>query len=95
MIRAVIVDDIDHHLTTPGAVEIREAETDCEKLVGFAFVCPCGCGREGYLPIDTFTAGPRWDWNGDRERPTLTPSVLFRGGCQWHGFLTNGEWRTC
>lgn len=23
--------------------------------------------------------GPRWDWNGDTERPTFTPSVLVEG----------------
>lgn len=41
-----------------------------------------------------------WAWNGDRERPTITPSINCRnvdddgkpaGGCGWHGFITNGE----
>lgn len=95
MIRAVIVEDVDDHRHTPGAIEIREVSVDGERLVGFAFICPCGCGREGYLPTDTATPGPRWDWNGDRERPSLNPSVLFRGGCEWHGYLTDGEWRSC
>lgn len=93
MTRAVIVDDIDHHNETPGAVEIRSYPDG--RVGGLAFICPCGCKREGYLPVETNTPGPRWDWDGNHERPTLTPSVLFRGGCQWHGFLTNGEWRTC
>ncbi|WP_295205873.1 DUF6527 family protein [uncultured Brevundimonas sp.] len=95
MTRALIVDDLDHVLE-PGAVEIREVLiSDSEKSVGLAFICPCGCGREGYLPTDVTTQGPRWDWNGDRERPTVRPSVQFVGGCKWHGFLTNGEWRAC
>ena len=94
MTRALIVEDIDHHLE-PGAVEIREVEIEGERSVGFAFICPCGCGRQGYLPTDTSTTSPRWDWNGDRERPSLTPSVQFVGGCRWHGYLTDGEWRGC
>lgn len=24
--------------------------------------------------------GPRWGWNGDAEKPTFTPSVLWRAG---------------
>lgn len=41
-----------------------------------------------------------WEWNGDRERPTFTPSIncLAEGpsgeryaGCGWHGWITNGE----
>jgi hypothetical protein len=42
-----------------------------------------------------------WGWNGDRERPTVTPSINCiaekdgkpTGGCGWHGFITNGEIR--
>lgn len=35
---------------------------------------------------------PSWKWNGDREKPTLSPSVRVIG--YWHGFLENGELRT-
>jgi hypothetical protein len=31
----------------------------------------------------------QWDWNGDREAPTLHPSVNCRN-C-WHGFIRNGQ----
>lgn len=39
-----------------------------------------------------------WGWNGNLERPTLTPSINCQserdgkpaGGCGWHGFITNG-----
>lgn len=42
-----------------------------------------------------------WGWNGDLERPTLTPSIncvaekdgRLTGGCGWHGFITNGVMR--
>ena len=67
------------------------------------FVCPRGerCGV--FLapqPIDR----PRpdacyvWGWDGNMERPTITPSINCiaekdgkpTGGCGWHGFITNG-----
>lgn len=39
-----------------------------------------------------------WQWDGNRERPTITPSINCiaekdgkpTGGCGWHGFITNG-----
>lgn len=67
------------------------------------FVCPNGkrCGMLlGPSPV------PRqhpdglviWGWDGNRECPTLTPSVnciaekdgQSTSGCGWHGFITNG-----
>lgn len=39
-----------------------------------AFWCP-GC-REAHAVM----VGRPWTWNGDRERPTLTPSVLVTSG---------------
>lgn len=40
-----------------------------------------------------------WAWNGDKDRPTITPSINCiaekdgkpTGGCGWHGFITNGR----
>ncbi len=40
-----------------------------------SFQCP-GCGDSHTVPVG---AGG-WQWNGDLERPTLTPSVLVRSG---------------
>lgn len=31
-----------------------------------------------------------WDFNGNWESPTLTPSVLCH--CKFHGFITEGKW---
>lgn len=44
--------------------------------------------------------GSCWEWSGSAEDGTLTatPSLHClsdRGGCGWHGFLTNGEMRSC
>lgn len=53
------------------------------------FVCPCGCGQMRSVPV----AGQRgWTWNGDKNNPTITPSIQVVGECGFHGFLTNGEW---
>lgn len=76
--------------------------------VGLSFDCPCGCGTRGYIdfenpldggpPHDTRPSLPRWQRTGETlETLTLTPSILRsqeRGGCGWHGFITNGEVRT-
>ncbi|MFG1414074.1 DUF6527 family protein [Xanthobacter sp. VTT E-85241] len=65
------------------------------------YVCPCGCGRHGALPFRP-DPSPSWEWDGNRDSPTLTPSVhhvlrLTAGGTgtHWHGFLTAGEWISC
>lgn len=60
---------------------------------GMAFGCPCGCGDVSAIRFDTspIEGDPRWHWNGNRESPTLTPSLHKTQGCGWHGYLTNGE----
>lgn len=32
---------------------------------------------------------PSWEWDGNREKPTLTPSIHTHG--HWHGWVRNGE----
>ena len=35
--------------------------------------------------------GPKWGWDGDIEKPTLTPSINSTSGpVNWHGFLKDG-----
>lgn len=36
--------------------------------------------------------GPRWQWDGNRESPTLSPSLHCIG--HWHGFLRNGRFES-
>jgi hypothetical protein len=68
-----------------------------------AFVCP-GCVEGGgsglhMLPVNSTEKAPSWDWDGNLESPTLSPSILTHtapysetgeplGIC--HSFLTNG-----
>lgn len=78
--------------------------------VGIMFDCPCGkCEDNPCLllfrnPLD---GGPpvgdpghaSWQREGTTfETLTLQPSVLrnpARGGCGWHGYITNGELIPC
>lgn len=62
-----------------------------------AFVCP-GCteldGGTGLhmLPINTDQKKPAWTWDGDLEKPTLTPSILTGKTTSMvcHSFLKEG-----
>lgn len=43
-----------------------------------AYWC-AGCGCTHQIAVGE-GGGPRWGWNGDAEKPTFTPSVLWRYG---------------
>ncbi len=32
-----------------------------------------------------------WQWDGDWEAPTLSPSIQRHGACNWHGHLRAGK----
>jgi hypothetical protein len=89
--RASIVPNI-RDCMTPGAIEFRERDGSVE---GIAFRCPCGCDYESWMPVHPDNP-ESWHWDGNRDAPSLTPSVLQSGlPCKWHGYLTNGEWLPC
>lgn len=74
----------------------RITDPDEEREQFFWYHCPCGCGLRasilvgnGFKPADS----PSWNWNGSREKPTLQPSIHHRD--HWHGWLTDGVWRSC
>lgn len=92
----------------PGTFDIEDHPHGVEGQPGVTahilFVCPNGkrCSVfVGPAPVER----PRpdacytWGWNGDKDRPTLTPSINCiaekdgkpTGGCGWHGFIANGE----
>lgn len=57
-------------------------------------ICPCGCGNTGALAIRPAPSpSPSWDWDGNRDAPTLTPSVHHVG--HWHGWLKAAVWESC
>lgn len=49
--------------------------------------CP-QCHRWRWAVIDPI----HHQWNGDYDRPTITPSLgAYPGGCQWHFFVRDGQ----
>jgi hypothetical protein len=34
---------------------------------------------------------PQWDWDGNREAPTFSPSINCEADCGWHGYLRKGR----
>lgn len=63
-------------------------------VAAIEYACPCGCGRLGCVSVYTGVVGAGWKWNGNREKPTLTPSLYQRVTCGWHGHLTDGVFRS-
>ena len=84
-VKGHLVQDIDADDVQPGDFQFSDPVT------GMWYICPCGCGTQGYLRIrPSEPAHPSWGWDGNREEPTLTPSVHHVG--HWHGFLNKGVW---
>lgn len=52
------------------------------------FYCP-GCESHHWVVVRG-KSGPVWQWNGDRDKPTFTPSVLVRTG-HYAGGGTKGD----
>lgn len=79
----------------PGSYEFIVDKSNA--IVGMDFVCPCGCGRMGYLNFKD-DKSPRWKWDGNETSPTVEPSVhwvLTNGETShthWHGWLKGGVW---
>lgn len=76
-------------------------------ICGLIYKCPGGCGKEGYVAFkppsedDIKYGRDTWTWDGNREAPTLSPSihnhdVIYEGKklaeqpTHWHGWLQNG-----
>jgi len=88
------VTDIDAADVPPSAFEFFSDAT--RPIAGMIYNCPCGCGRRGALEFRPHPS-PSWDWNGDKESPTLNPSVHHIIGDQthFHGWLRAGVWESC
>jgi hypothetical protein len=83
-------------------VKIKGASTQDGLGRSFLFWCP-GCKkphpyrvlRHPNEPVNT----PVWDFNGDVERPTFSPSLLVNAsgkyGKRCHLFLTDGQLQFC
>ena len=65
--------------------------TDAEGLAG-AFAMPGGTGERPRRASDPSILQV-WGWDGNEDKPTLTPSIhVFEGERTiWHGYATAGE----
>lgn len=64
-------------------------------IFGMIFCCPCGCGESGSIAFKGSGKNrPEWNWNGKQDKPTLTPSLNKQDDCKWHGFLTDGVFKS-
>jgi len=84
-------------------------ETGDREPAWLVFGCPCalangkgegGCGgglvHNSYIAVSREEKGLEhcWTWDGDWDKPTLTPSIQRHGACEWHGHLQNGVFVT-
>jgi hypothetical protein len=83
----------------PGAFTIETWNCGTKAML---YNCPSD-GSEGLLRLRPCNGErPSWEFNGDLDRPALTPSVhrVFKRGdgsqsTIWHGWLRNGRWESC
>ena len=61
--------------TTPEVVSVAVGATGVPCAAEYR--CP-GCGRIHSLGINNEQVRPNWTWNGDRIKPTFSPSVLYQ-----------------
>lgn len=69
----------------------KEGDTDPFYL---AYGCPCGtnCRKVNcIIPVARVKVTKSWAWDGNWDEPTLKPSIQRRGDCNWHGFMTKGQ----
>ena|SRR3990167_7074319 len=94
-VKATPVDDV-LASEVAGCYQFEEA-VDQSRHWGWLWAkCPCGCGSFSRLPIGLNTKPDRvdgfatWQWDGDRDAPTLAPSIHHIN--HWHGHLKKGHW---
>lgn len=47
------------------------------------------------MQLSGSTTEQSWKWDGNEQKPTLSPSVQKLSGCRWHGWLQGGVFRSC
>lgn len=71
------------------------ARSQAGELASLIYTCPCGCAEVRSVAVTQVPGGYGWQWNGNLELPTLSPSLQHISRCRWHDWLQQGEWRTC
>lgn len=60
------------------------------RIVALQYWCP-GCGIGHKVNLDADKGHPLWYWNGNLEKPTLSPSVNYPARPRCHSFLREGR----
>lgn len=85
-VRAIRVDSMGQSGPAGAFKLFRE---DGPRVAGLIYRCPCGCGALAPLYFKP-AESPSWNWDGNENAPTLSPSVHHVG--HWHGYLREGFW---
>lgn len=86
------LDEFDSEIDTI-APEYSEHE-----IVALWHVCPCGCNAHRRIPVNGHKQenGAGWNYNiNENNQVTITPSILDRGTCKAHYFITKGKVQWC
>lgn len=102
-VKATLIEpfDSDRLFKTPGAYCFVHSDGH---EVGIVHSCPCGCGMQSGAYFAPSTSKVLWERSGTREALTLRPSIGIRpqrpdqdkesDGYHWHGYLTDGVWKS-
>lgn len=80
----------------PGDFFITSPDQNDKNRRRLSFLCPCGCGALAGVRVrdDGQEVDGAWGWNRDEDRPSTTPSILIMPD-HWHGYLTDGVFKSC
>jgi hypothetical protein len=60
----------------------------------YVYWCP-GCGYCHHIKTKEYNTDPahhpQWEWNGDMDKPTCSPSFLIGGAKRCHSFIHDGK----
>lgn len=61
-------------------------------VITYTFDCP-GCHAAHFVCVKNVPGGCAWHWNGDANKPTVTPSILVSAGSPeaCHSFIVDGK----
>lgn len=73
----------------------KVGKTEYEGNTTLWVYCPACKHAEQILVRSATTSRPSWEWNGDYEKPSFTPSVKITGGPGYccHYYITDGQFR--
>ncbi|MBI1291200.1 hypothetical protein GC173_08135 [bacterium] len=84
-LRAVVSET--EHLPARESMEVGVAYLPRDRSV-MAFFCPCGCGREVFIPFEDHCTV----WKLESVEPlTVSPSIQMTSECRAHYFIRGGR----